>query len=336
MPGDRSAPDGNANRSAWLRKFRRHGSKCAGIVRIECRRIRRCVQAGHRRRAIGRERLSGDVANEIPNWRSSVGDKPTRRTAADDAAAAVKDMLHSVRAAKQDFTARRYAKEADLQPGIGRTVRNLVRRTGAESDRHRTRSRNFFYAMLCAQAGVTVAAFALARSRKSWFWAVAGMAGVVAISFGAYVYVAFDADCDDAGGDEAPPSVSACARRGASTFRPVIWVSPATPAPAAKPPVASAKSKAPDRSGPVRRRAGRARKCASRPARHVFFRRREEQHAVHHRHRRVVVGVKQKRRRRLLRHLLVVRHQFHQLRIGIGAEQVSARTAVGCAASPSR
>jgi hypothetical protein len=30
----------------------------------------------------------------------------------------------------------------------------------------------------------------LARSRRSWFWAVAGAAGVFAISFGAYVYLA--------------------------------------------------------------------------------------------------------------------------------------------------
>jgi hypothetical protein len=99
-------------------------------------------------------------------------------------------MAASLRAAKQDFTARRYAKEAAFNQESAGLYEILVRRTGAESDRHRTRSKNFFYAMLCAQAGVTVAAFALARSRKSWFWAVAGSAGFIAVSFGAYVYVA--------------------------------------------------------------------------------------------------------------------------------------------------
>jgi hypothetical protein len=107
-----------------------------------------------------------------------------------EAATVVKNMAAGLRAAKQDFTARRYAKEAGFNQDLAELYEILVRRTGAESDRHRTRSKNFFYAMLCAQAGVTVAAFALARSRKSWFWAVAGMAGVIAVSFGAYVYVA--------------------------------------------------------------------------------------------------------------------------------------------------
>jgi glycyl-tRNA synthetase beta subunit len=108
----------------------------------------------------------------------------------DEAANVVKEMAAGLRAAKQDFTARRYAKEAAYNQESAELYEIMVRRTGAESDRHRTRSKNFFYAMLCAQAGVTVAAFALARSQKNWFWAVAGTAGLIAISFGAYVYVA--------------------------------------------------------------------------------------------------------------------------------------------------
>jgi hypothetical protein len=129
-----------------------------------------------------------ELANEIRSIRRS--SNSDNRSAVDEAAGTAKELLVSVRAAKQDFTARRYAKEAAYNQKSAELFEILVRRTGTESDRHRTRSRNFFYAMLCAQAGVTIAAFALARSRKSWFWAVAGVAGALAVSFGAYVYLA--------------------------------------------------------------------------------------------------------------------------------------------------
>jgi hypothetical protein len=109
----------------------------------------------------------------------------------DDAAVkSVKETLAGLRAARQDFTARRYAKEATYNQESAELIEVLARRNGAESDRHRHRSKNFFYAMLCAQAGVTIASLALAQSRKSWFWAAAGAAGFIAVSFGAYVYLA--------------------------------------------------------------------------------------------------------------------------------------------------
>jgi hypothetical protein len=132
------------------------------------------------------ERAISEIAAEVRKRRADAEGGAT----VDEAAAITKDMVAGLRVAKQDFTARRYAKEAAFNQESADLYEILVRRTGAESDRHRNRSRNFFYAMLCAQAGVTVAAFALARSRKSWFWAVAGTAGLIAISFGAYVYVA--------------------------------------------------------------------------------------------------------------------------------------------------
>ena len=130
------------------------------------------------------ERAISEIGTEV---RRLPGDLGATR---DEAAGIVKEMAAGLRVAKQDFTARRYAKEAAYNQQSAVLYEILVRRTGAESDRHRTRSKNFFYAMLCAQAGVTIAALALARSRKSWFWAVAGTAGLIAVSFGAYVYVA--------------------------------------------------------------------------------------------------------------------------------------------------
>jgi hypothetical protein len=107
-----------------------------------------------------------------------------------DAADALKEASGGLRLARQDFTVRRYAKEASYNQEASALCEVLVRRNGYESDRHRERSRNFFYAMLCAQAGVTVASLALARSRMSFFWAVAGIAGSMALAFGVYVYLA--------------------------------------------------------------------------------------------------------------------------------------------------
>jgi hypothetical protein len=102
----------------------------------------------------------------------------------------IKAAAASLRAARQDFTARRYAREAKYNQDAAELYELQVRRSGADSDRHRTRSKNFFYAMLCAQAGVTVASLALARSRMSVFWLVAAFAGLLAVGFGAYVYLA--------------------------------------------------------------------------------------------------------------------------------------------------
>jgi hypothetical protein len=134
------------------------------------------------------EKSAADLSGEAKNWRASASGE--NRVAAQDAFSATQENLAAVRAAKQDFTARRYAKEAAYNQESAEIYELLARRTGVESDRHRSRSRNFFYAMLCAQAGVTVSAFALARSRASWFWGFAGIAGLIAVAFGAYVYLA--------------------------------------------------------------------------------------------------------------------------------------------------
>ncbi len=43
--------------------------------------------------------------------------------------------------------------------------------------------------MLAAQVGATVASLALARREQSALWFVAGLAGVVAVGIGVYVYL---------------------------------------------------------------------------------------------------------------------------------------------------
>ena len=57
------------------------------------------------------------------------------------------------------------------------------------AERHRDRSKNFFYGMLAAQAGVTIATFSLAVKHKSILWGLASLAGVGAILFALYVHL---------------------------------------------------------------------------------------------------------------------------------------------------
>jgi hypothetical protein len=95
----------------------------------------------------------------------------------------------AVQAALFEMEQRRYRAEATLNQGVGFLYEARVKVSTAESDRHRERSKNFFYAMLMAQVGATVSSLALARKRKSALWALAGISGVVAVAIGAYVYM---------------------------------------------------------------------------------------------------------------------------------------------------
>lgn len=147
-----------------------------------------CQPIIHDQREI--DRAFASMAAEIRTLR--IGSAPNSELSVhlDEAAKLINSTLVALRAAKQDFTARRYAREAAYNQESAELYEVLVRRTGVESERHRQRSRNFFYAMLCAQAGVTIASFALARTRKNLFWAIAGIAGLGALVLGIYVYLA--------------------------------------------------------------------------------------------------------------------------------------------------
>jgi hypothetical protein len=92
-------------------------------------------------------------------------------------------------AALFELEQRRYRAESRLNQGIGFLYEARVRISTAESDRHRERSKNFFYSMLAAQIGAVISSLALARKQKSALWALAGLAGIVAIVIGIYVYV---------------------------------------------------------------------------------------------------------------------------------------------------
>ncbi len=98
-------------------------------------------------------------------------------------------LVNDFKAAQLDFNARRYARESRYNEVIAGLYELDVRKASLESDRHLKRSRQFFYAMLAAQAGVTIATFALAVRFRSVLWALATVAGLTALAIGAYVYL---------------------------------------------------------------------------------------------------------------------------------------------------
>jgi Domain of unknown function (DUF4337) len=103
---------------------------------------------------------------------------------------ATSDELHGdVKAARQDYTARRYRREAQYNQEVAVLYELLVRKEGAVADKHRDRSYLFFYAMLLAQTGVTIGSLALAVRRKSVLWGMASVAGLTALLFATYVFL---------------------------------------------------------------------------------------------------------------------------------------------------
>jgi Domain of unknown function (DUF4337) len=95
----------------------------------------------------------------------------------------------AVAVAQLKFNSNRYQRDAYYNQVLANLLELQVRRQGFTSDRHRIRSREFFYGMLAAQAGVTIATFSLAVQRKNLLWGLAASAGLAAVTFAAYVYM---------------------------------------------------------------------------------------------------------------------------------------------------
>lgn len=100
-----------------------------------------------------------------------------------------KDAAAASQAAGFELEQRRYRIEANLNQGVSFLYEARVKVSSAESEKHQRKSKRFFYAMLAAQAGATIASLAMARRKKSLLWAVAGFTGVVALAIGGYVYL---------------------------------------------------------------------------------------------------------------------------------------------------
>lgn len=87
------------------------------------------------------------------------------------------------------YSSLRYDAEAKLNQSVARLLDLQVRQANLTAERHQRRSARFFYGMLGAQAAVLVSTFAIAARRRSLLWALAASAGLVAVSFAAYVYL---------------------------------------------------------------------------------------------------------------------------------------------------
>jgi hypothetical protein len=103
--------------------------------------------------------------------------------------AASDELGNDFKAAQLAYDARRYDREASSNRAVAGLYELDVRKASLLSDRHRERSKHFFNAMLAAQAGVTIATFALAVRFRSALWGLATVAGVVALALAAYVYL---------------------------------------------------------------------------------------------------------------------------------------------------
>lgn len=134
------------------------------------------------------------AAAELPaaNARPSADLRPSR-VALDHSSEAItadaERFRNAFKAAQYDYNARRYRREASWNEEAAKLYELQVRRSGVMSERHRSRSKHFFYGMLAAQAGVTIASFSLALKHKSILWALATLAGIGAVVFGLYVYL---------------------------------------------------------------------------------------------------------------------------------------------------
>jgi hypothetical protein len=103
--------------------------------------------------------------------------------------AAAEDLDHLFKAGRFSYHARRQRRESDYHLKTAGLYEIQVRLNSFTSDRHRTRSKLFFFGMLAAQAGVTIASLSLAVHKRNILWALAGLAGLAAVIFSGYVYL---------------------------------------------------------------------------------------------------------------------------------------------------
>jgi Domain of unknown function (DUF4337) len=143
------------------------------------------------------DELMKNLARATYSYLQSFDKQPRKddadRKQAEQQSAAVRSLIHKLMtnytATRHTFTHRRYEKDARSNQSSAELYEVKVYHSGAKSDRHMDRSKNFMYAMLVAQVGVIIASMALAVKHKSLVWLLATVAGLVAIGFGGYVYL---------------------------------------------------------------------------------------------------------------------------------------------------
>jgi hypothetical protein len=102
---------------------------------------------------------------------------------------AINNLLVDYKTARHMFTNVRYEKEARSNQKAADLYEVKVYLSGAKSDKHLGRKDYFLNAMLIAQVGVIIASMAMAVKLRSVVWLIAALAGLVALGFGAYVYM---------------------------------------------------------------------------------------------------------------------------------------------------
>jgi hypothetical protein len=121
---------------------------------------------------------------------SAAGDEERKGKQTHDALrAAINNLLVDYKIARHMFTNARYEREARVNQKAAELYEVRVYLSGAKSDKHLGRKDYFLNAMLIAQVGVIIASMALAVKFKSTVWLLAALAGLIALGFGAYVYV---------------------------------------------------------------------------------------------------------------------------------------------------
>jgi hypothetical protein len=100
-----------------------------------------------------------------------------------------KSLARDLTASRLSWDARRNTAEAKYNQTIAQILEVEVQYTSVDSDRHRDRSKFFFYGMLAAQAGVTISTLSLAVQKRSFLWAAASLVGMGAVAYAAYIYL---------------------------------------------------------------------------------------------------------------------------------------------------
>jgi hypothetical protein len=101
----------------------------------------------------------------------------------------VEHLQKAFKAVQHQYNGLRNRREADYNQKLAYVYEVQVHKNGLDADRHRQRSKNFFYGMLVAQAAMAISSFALAARQKSVLWGLACLAGLTAVAFSGYVYL---------------------------------------------------------------------------------------------------------------------------------------------------
>lgn len=125
--------------------------------------------------------------NTIVDRLDAVLSRPTTNPAS--GAAGGRTAARDFASARLRYTANRYDTEARLNQAIANLFELQVRKSNFSAERHHERSQRFFYGMLGAQLGVIVSTLAMAARKRNLLWSVAAAAGLLAITFAAYVFL---------------------------------------------------------------------------------------------------------------------------------------------------